>query len=250
VSRPDAGSVLGRALVAWGLGHLALGHVGAGRALLAAEVVTAALVAWLVVGLADTSAYLVPYLAGVLFLVAWGWQAVDAYRIARRGRQEQPADVVPARSEAVAIGWLALPLLVWGAGFWLVAAEEASPSATLDRFVTAWTAGSLDADEWGAAVVTEADAAADALGTGEDRFSDVRVRIVDEEGNAATAVAEAVHFVRQPTTFLWVFPGTELVPVADDEVLRLELAANDASLPGGGSIGAVRWSIVGAEAGP
>ena len=71
----------------------------------------------------------------------------------------------------------------------------------------------------------------------------------EELKEKAIAVAEAVHFERRPTTFLWVFPGTELVPVADDEVLRLELAANDASLPGGGSIGAVRWSIVGAEAG-
>lgn len=247
MSRPDAGSVLGRALVAWGLGHLALGQVGAGRALFAAEVVTAALVAWLVIGLADTSAYLVPYLAGVLFLAAWGWQAVDAYRLARR--REGPTDGVPARSEAVAIGWLALPLLVWGAGFWVVAAEEATPSATLDRFVTDWTAGTLDPDVWGAQVVAEADVAADALGDGDDRFRDVRVRIVDEDGDAATAVAEAVHYERQPTTFLWVFPGTELVPIADEDVLRLELAAQDAPLPGGGSIGAVRWSIVEADAG-
>ena len=245
MSRPDAGSVLRRALIGWGLGHLALGHVGAGRALLVTEVVAAALVAWLAVGLADTSAYLVPYLAGVLFLAAWGWQAVDAYRLARR--PPAAADVPASRSEAVAIGWLAVPLLVWGAGFWLVAAEEATPAATLDRFMTDWTAGTLDAEEWGAQVTAEADAAADGLGKAEDRFQDVRVRIVDEDDRTATAVAEAVHYERQDTTFLWVFPGTELVPVADDEVLRLELAADEAALPGGGSIGALRWSIVEAD---
>jgi hypothetical protein len=248
VSRPDAGSVLGRALVAWGLGHLALGQVGAGRALLAAEVVTLALIAWLVIGLADTSAYLVPYLAGVLFLAAWGWQAVDAYRLARR--RDAPSDEPPSRSYAVAIGWLALPLLVWGAGFWVVAAEEATAAATLDRFMTDWTSGPLDADAWGAEVAAEADAAADALGTGEDRFQDVRVRIVDESDRSATAVAEAVHYERRETTFLWIFPGTELVPVADEEVLRLELSADEAPLPGGGSIGAVRWTIAEADAGP
>jgi hypothetical protein len=227
---------------------MALGQVGAGRALLAAEVVTAALIAWLVIGLADTSAYLVPYLAGVLFVAAWGWQAVDAYRLARAGGPR--VDAVPMRSEAVAIGWLALPILVWGAGFWLVAAGEATPAATLDRFVTDWTADALDPDEWGEEVVAAATIAADQLGQDEDRFRDVRVRIVDDDGQTADAVAEAVHYERQPTTFLWVFPGTELVPVADEVVLRLELNADDAILPGGGSIGAVRWTIVEAEAGP
>jgi hypothetical protein len=247
VNRADAGGVLRRALLAWGLGHLALGRTGLGRALLVAEVAAIALVAWLTAALADTSAYLVPYLAGVLFLAVWGWQAVDAYRRARRA--EPAAAVAPTRSDAVAIGWLALPMLVWGAGFWLVAAEEATPAATLDRFVTAWTSDTLDPDEWGEQVVEEADMAADALGEGEDRFQDVRVRIVDEESRAASAVAEAVHYERQPTTFLWVFPGTELVPVADDVVLRLELAAGEAPLPGGGSLGALRWTIVEAAAG-
>jgi hypothetical protein len=149
----------------------------------------------------------------------------------------------------VAIGWLALPLLIWSAGFWLVAAEEASPAATLDRFMTAWTSETLDPAVWGDQVVDEATAAAESLGDGDDRFRDVRVRIVDDDARAASAVAEAVHYERRPTTFLWIFPGTELVPVADDVVLRLELAADEAQLPGGGTVGAVRWSIAEAEAG-
>jgi hypothetical protein len=233
--------------VAWGLGHIALGHDGLGRALLGAEAAAVAFIAWLSIGLADTSAYLVPYLAGVLFLAAWGWQAVDAYRRARRG--EPIGERTPTRSEAVAIGWLALPLLIWSAGFWLVAAEEASPAATLDRFMTAWTSETLDPAVWGDQVVDEATAAAESLGDGDDRFRDVRVRIVDDDARAASAVAEAVHYERRPTTFLWIFPGTELVPVADDVVLRLELAADEAQLPGGGTVGAVRWSIAEAEAG-
>jgi hypothetical protein len=247
VSRPDAGSVLRRAVVAWGFGHIALGLDGLGRALLGAEAAAVALIAWLTIGLADTSAYLVPYVAGVLFLAAWGWQAVDAYRRARRA---EPVDELAlTRSEAVAIGWLALPMLIWSAGFWLVAAEEATPAATLDRFVTAWTSETLDPDEWGEDVVDEATAAAASLGAGEDRFRDVRVRIVGEAARTASAVAEAVHYERRPTTFLWVFPGTELVPVADDVVLSLDLVADEAQLPGGGSVGAVRWSIADAEAG-
>jgi len=39
------------------------------------------------------------------------------------------------------------------------------------------------------------------------------------------------------------------LPVADEVVLSLELSADDAPLPGGGTIGAVRWSITDAEAG-
>jgi hypothetical protein len=38
------------------------------------------------------------------------------------------------------------------------------------------------------------------------------------------------------------------VPVADEEILRLELVATPVPLPGGGDIGAVRWSVVDAEA--
>lgn len=247
MSPPDAGSVLRRALLAWGLGHIALGRDAVGRALLGAEAASVALIGWLVIGLADTSAYLVPYVAGVVFLVAWGWQAVHAYRLARRA--DPDADAAPLRSEAVAIGWMALPILVWGAGYWLVAAEDATPAATLDRFVTGWTADELDPAEWGQGVVDEATIAADQLGDGDDRFRDVRVRITDQDGQMAGAVAEAVHYERRPTTFLFIFPGTETVPVADEVLLSLELRADDAPLPGGGTIGAVRWSITDAEAG-
>ena len=245
MTRTDAGSVLRRALVAWGLGHLALGHTTAGRALLVTEIVAMALVAWLVAGLSETSAYLVPYLAGVLFIVAWAWQAVDAYRLAR---VREPAPEDPIRSEAVAIGWLAVPLLVWGGGFWLVAAADASPGAVLDRFVAAWTANGLDERHWGSDVIREARQAADALGGERDRFRDVRVRIVEADARSALAVAESVHFERRDTTVLGLFAGSELVPVTDEVVLRLELAAEEAPLPGGGGIGAVRWAVVDARA--
>ena len=248
--RPDAGRVLRRALLAWGLGHLALGLTTPGRALLAAEVAVIALVAWLATGLANTSAYLVPFLAGVLFLVAWGWQAVDAYRLARAADPVEPQPTAPGRSEAVAIGWLAVPVLVWGAGFWLAGAQASTPAAALDRFVSEWTADGLDRASWSPALIREADAAAARLPEGEDRFQDVRVRIVAEDDRSATAVAESVRYEQRRTRFLGLFPGSELVPVTDDAILRLELAAEDAPLPGGGGIGAVRWSVVDADAAP
>lgn len=243
MSVPDPGRVLRRALVVWGWGHLSLGRAAAGRALLVAEVVALLLVIWLTIGLADTTAHLVPFLAGVGFLVAWAWQAVAAYRAAR---EMQAARVpTPERSPATAIGWLSLPLLAWGAGFWLFGAHSATPAAALDRFVTAWTAGELDAGRWPAAVVRAADRAADRLGTGPDRFRDVRFSIVDAADGRAIAVGNAIHYERRPTNLFGIFPGSELVPVTDERLLALEVAAVPVELPGGGDIGAVRWELVG-----
>ena len=247
MTAPDPGRVLRRALIAWGLGHLLLGRVAVGRALLAAEIVSILLVIWLTLGLADSSAYLVPFLAGAAFILAWAWQAVDAYRSARGGLAAIPP--TPARSPAAAIGWLSLPLLAWGTGFWLVAAHAATPGAVLDRFVTAWSAEALDAAVWPASVVAEARTAARSLGAGPDRFRDVRVRLVSEDGERATAIVEAIHYERRDTRFLWVVPGTKLVPVADDRLLTLRLDAVPVELPGGGEIGAVRWELVEADAG-
>jgi len=242
---PDPGRVLARALVAWGLGHLMLGRVALGRALLIGEVVALGLVIWLVAGLADSSAYLVPFLTGIAFIGIWAWQAIDAYRIARRSR---PAtDLVPERSPAAAIGALSLPLLVWTTGFWLVAAQHASPSAVLDRFVSDWSAETLTDGAWAPGVVRAGEAAAANLGEGTDRFRDVRVRVTDDDGRRATAVAEAIHYERRETRFLGIFPGSELVPVADELVLTLRLASRPVELPGGGEAGAVRWELVSAD---
>ncbi|HSO01082.1 MAG TPA: hypothetical protein VLS46_01045, partial [Gaiellaceae bacterium] len=186
MTAPDPGRVLGRALLGWGLGHLSLGRTTIGWSLLAAEVVAALLVAWLTIGLASSSAYLVPFLAGAAFIVAWAWQAVAAYRAAR-ARQPHPPGA-PERSPAAAIGWLSLPLLVWGTGFWLIGADAATPAATLDRFVTAWSDGTLQADAWSLAVVDAAADADRALGSGPDRLRDVRFTLVEESAERATAV--------------------------------------------------------------
>jgi hypothetical protein len=246
VTSPDPGRVLRRALIAWGLGHLALGRHAVGRALLLAEAAAAGIVTWLSIGLADSSAYLIPFIAGVGFIVAWAWQAVDAYRAAHR---LHPARVAtPERSPAAAIGWLSLPLLIWGSGFWLIGPHSATPAAVLDQFVAAWSRESMGA-AWSPGVVREADAAASLLGTSTDRFRDVRVRIVSADGSRARAVAESVHFERRESRFLWVFAGNELVPVIDERVLTLELVARPVELPGGGDIGAVRWEVIGAESG-
>jgi hypothetical protein len=245
VTAPDPGRVLRRALIAWGLGHLALGQTGTGRALLAAEAIAAGTVAWLAIGLADSSFYLLPFLAGMTFIAAWTWQAVHAYHAALRLQPARPP--TPERSPAAAIGWMSLPLLVWGTGFWLVGAEAAGPEAVLDRFVTDWTDDALG-PEWPARAVAAAEEAELTLGIRADRFRDVRIRIVESDAGRATAVAKAIHFERRESAFLGLFAGSQLVPVADRAILTLDLAAVPVELPGGGDIGAVRWTLVDAEA--
>jgi hypothetical protein len=246
VTAPDPGRVLRLSLVAWGLGHLAIGRRNLGYGLLGAELVAGLLLAWLTIGLADTTAYLVPFLAGVAFIVIWAWQAVDAYRGAHALGAARPP--TPVRSPAAAIGWLALPLLVWGTGFWLIAAHAATPASVLNAFVTDWTAGELG-PSWPLSVRDAATVAENRLGSGDERFRDLRVHVVAEGDGRATAVAEAIHFERRASQFLWIFPGSELVPVADAQVLALQLEAVPVELPGGGDIGAVRWTLVGATAG-
>lgn len=243
MSAPDPGLVLRRALVAWGWGHLAIGRMAVGRALLIAEIIALALVSWLTIGLADSTAYLVPFLAGVGFLVAWAWQAIAAYRAARAMQAAMPP--TPERSPATAIGWLSLPLLAWGTGFWLFGAHAATPAAALDRFVTAWTAGALDDAAWPPDVVRAADRAAERLGDGPDRFRDVRFSIIDAEGSRVIAVGNAIHYERRATSLFGIFSGSELVPANDERLLSLEVAAVPVELPGGGDIGAVRWELVG-----
>ena len=241
----DPGRVLRFALVAWGLGHLALGRRRAAVVLLVTEVVAALLVAWLTIALADTSAYLVPFLAGIAFVAAWAWQAVDAYRsAAARASARGPT---PERSPAAAIGWLSLPMLVWGAGFWLIGPQAATPAAVLDRFVTEWSDDALG-PAWPADVRAAADEAGRGLGTDPDRFRNVRVEIVRNDGRRATAVADATHFERRASRLLGIVPGSQLVAVEDERILTLELEAVPVELLGGGDIGAVRWELVNAVA--
>jgi hypothetical protein len=231
--------------VAWGLGHLAIGRRRTGSVLLAAELLWALLLAWLTIGLADTSAYLVPFIAGVAFILAWTWQAVDAYRSAHALQAARPP--TPERSPAAAIGWLSVPLLLWGTGFWLIGAHAATPASVLDRFVTEWSSDDLGAG-WPPGVRAEASVAAARLGNGPDRFRGVRIQIVSEADRRATAIAEGTHYERRASRFLWIFAGSELVPVADERVLTFELEAVPVELPGGGDIGAVRWELVAAHA--
>lgn len=250
----DPGRVLRLSVLAWGLGHLALGRRRAAAALFVAELVAVGGVAWLTASLADTTGYAIPFAAGVAFLVAWGAQAVAAYGAARRELVAE--DDVAARSSAAAIAWLSLPLLAWGTGFWLVAADAATPSAVLYRFVVAWDGGTLDDGSWPRTANVDAAGAerrlaalrsSGALGSCDPEggaLRDVRMRIAAEGSGRATAVAEAVRFERKETRLLGIFAGSELVPVSVERLLTLRLEARPAAL------GSQRWVLADVEGQP
>lgn len=253
------GRVLRLALMAWGLGHLALGRRVAGAAWLTGEAVALALVVALTLALADTTWYLIPFLAGMGFIGLWALQAVLAYRAARNAQAAAPP--AAGRSPAAAAAWLTVPLLVWGTGFWLFGAEAASPAAVLDRFVSAWP--EADRVEWQpglaadpAALTAAADEAMDRLaelcvdgtlaedcGRSDARLlGDVRLQLTSETDDAASAAVEVVRFEERPARFLGLFDRLELEPVSIERVLELQLATEPAAL------GAERWTIVNADA--
>lgn len=257
---PEPGRVLSVALLAWGLGDLALGRRPAGIAWLISELLGLGVVAYLSIGLANTTWYLVPFLAGVLFLVGWATQASVAYR--RALGQATPGGK-PARAAAAAMAWLTVPLLVWGTGFWLTSGSAASPPAALDRFESSWPAlaagGTLDPELDASATLSAAARSAlgvlqglcsqgalssDCSASARNLVRDVRIAVTATGPDAATATITVVSFERRPSRFLGIFAGTELVPVPRQTLLSLQLRAVPAPLPGGVRVGAQRWQIV------
>jgi hypothetical protein len=254
------GRVLRLAILGWGLGDLALARRVAGTTWLIGEAVWLAAVAATTLLYADTTWYLVPFLAGMLFIAVWTAQAIAVYR--RAQRSSDAFATARTGTSAIAVAWLTIPLLAWGTGFWLFAAESATPGAVLDRFLTAWP--TADARTWDdslserpaqltdaaaiarvrLAVMCEAGMLADDCGeTPESLLHDIRVRITAQTSTRVSAVAEVVRFERRPSRFLGIFAATELVPVPTQPILRLELAARPSAL------GGARWKIVNAEAG-
>jgi hypothetical protein len=259
VSAETPGSVLRRSLLAWGLGDLALGRRRAAIAWLIGEALGIGLIAFLSLAYIASSWYLLPFLAGIAFIVLWAVQAIAAYR---RSVRATDGDVSPKSSPA-AIVVLTIPLLVAGAGFWLAAGTSGSPDAVLDRFVGEWASVADGRATWEEDLTTDpADVTTQALNAvaflrqlciagewGEDCHGSatgllrgIRVSIVAEGAESATATAETVRYEQRDSRFLGIFPSTELVPISTGEVLRLRLAAGPAPF------GGVDWSIVSAEA--
>jgi hypothetical protein len=121
--------VLRRALLGWGLGHMALGD-RRGVLLLAAETAGVAGLAFLVAYFAEGELSPWVYVAIVAFLAVWGWQAVDAYR-----RAVELGGVPGGAIQALALAPVALVAFT---GFWLFAGSGSSPAAALREYVAAW----------------------------------------------------------------------------------------------------------------
>lgn len=132
---PAARTVLRRALLVWGLGHLAIGD-RRGWLLLALELLGVVALAFLAAGLLEGTRSDFVFLALAAFFAIWGAQAIDAHREAI-ARGAEPGG---------AIGLLALApvVVVVMTGFWLVAGSAGSPTAALQRYATAWRSGRAD----------------------------------------------------------------------------------------------------------
>jgi len=242
-------AVLRRALLAWGLGDVALGRRWAGIAWLVAEILAVAALVYLFTGLADTTGYLIPFLAGVLFLTAWAAQAALAYQAALR--EESARDLVASRSAAAGMAWLTVPLLLWGTGFWLVSGTASSPAAALDPGIE--TYGGFSASARTALgtlqrLCAQGSLSSDCSTSARNLLRDVRIAVVPADADEATASVTVVSFERRPSRFLGIFSATELVPVPRQTLLTIHLRALPAPLPGGLELGARRWRIVGAAA--
>jgi hypothetical protein len=256
VSGAAPSRILRLSLVAWGLGEVAMGRRYAGSTWLLAEAAGLTLIGLATWLLRDTTWYLVPFLLGMGFIATWTIQAVAAYRRAQRlaGQATPPT---ARRSPAAVAAWLTLPLLAWGTGFWLVAADQASPASVVDRFLgdwadaaagrqASWDEPSLAAVADGATArlrlrCSSVSARADCGNDPQNPLSGIRFQIDAAGEDRAVAVAELVRFERRPTRVLGIFGATELTPVRLGEILRLDLVAQPAAL------GSRRWTIVNAS---
>jgi hypothetical protein len=163
----DPARVLRRGLLAWGLGHLALG-LRRGWLLICAEVAALALLGVGLVPRSQGTLADVVFCALVLFFVAWAGQAVDAYqraveRVAPAAAGESGvriqsagfpasaarpgADVAapdppgPAARAPLLVLLLVVPATVVFTVFWLIGGGAASPTAALQQYVADWRDG-------------------------------------------------------------------------------------------------------------
>ncbi|MEO6350716.1 MAG: hypothetical protein ABIP53_08690 [Candidatus Limnocylindrales bacterium] len=132
----SASSVLRRALLVWGWGHI---HIGDRRGWLLALFQPIAIVTlvFVAVQLIDGTRWLVVFPPLAALIVVWLAQALHAYTRAvelgaRRGGEVQAALFLPA---AVAVL----------TAFWLLGGRNGSPAATLESYVIAWMTDRPDA---------------------------------------------------------------------------------------------------------
>lgn len=127
-----AEQVLRRALVIWGLGHLAIGDRRGWLLILAQPLAIGALVVLTALFIEGTR-WMVVFPGLVLVLVVWLFQALNAYRRAVARGAAAGGELQVA---------LFLPLVVaLVTGFWLIGGTSGSPATTLREYVSAWQNG-------------------------------------------------------------------------------------------------------------
>ena len=133
---PPAASILRRALVLWGLGHLSLGD-RRGWALLVLQPLAIAAVVVAAVVMLDGTRWIAILPAIALVLVIWIGQAVHAHMRA--------ITLGAAPGGELQMAWL-LPLVVAAVTtFWLLGGHQSSAGATLREYVDAWRSGQAPA---------------------------------------------------------------------------------------------------------
>jgi hypothetical protein len=127
-----ATAILRRALLVWGLGHLALGD-RRGWLLLALQPLAIAVVVGLAVLLIDSTRWIVVFPCLALLVVAWLGQAIHAHQLALRHG-------APGGGE-MQIVWVLPVIMAIMTAFWLFGGDHGSPAATLQEYVSAWHGG-------------------------------------------------------------------------------------------------------------
>ena len=132
---PPASAVLRRALLVWGLGHIALGDRRGWLLALAQPLAIGGLIAFAAL-LIDGTRWMLVLPALLLLLVCWLGQAVNAHRTAiARG-------ATPGGELQIA---LFLPLVVAAvSSFWLLGGTYGAPATVLRSYVDAWVADRPD----------------------------------------------------------------------------------------------------------
>lgn len=132
---PPAAIVLRRALLLWGLGHLAIGDRRGWLLVIAHPLAIAGLLVFAAL-LIDGTRWMLVFPALVLVLVIWLGQALNAHR------QAVALGAAPGGELQVA---LFLPVVVaLVTGFWLVGGSDGAPATTLRQYVSAWEDGRPD----------------------------------------------------------------------------------------------------------
>lgn len=244
---PPAASILRRALLLWGLGHLSLGD-RRGWVLLVLQplAIAAAVVAALV--LLDGTRWIAVLPAIALVLVIWIGQAVHAHKRA--------IALGAAPGGELQIAWL-LPLVVAAVTtFWLLGGHHGSADATLREYVDAWRSGRapaaaqlfiqpVDAADLSATWLVQTNfleqqiaGAADLYGptSGLDpavpfaglRFSQLAA---DEEAGTAVVAVDIVRNQRIETTLFGIIPTASQVTLPVARAGTIELRAVPAPGP-------------------